>query len=61
MLPASENIDTMFADEFDKNLKGIDPDRARLYKVCEQNDVGITVMKALPEEDCSMRSVLHSV
>ena len=45
MLPASENIDTMFADEFDKNLKGIDPDRARLYKVCEQNDVGITVMK----------------
>ena len=47
MLPASENIDTMFADEFDKNLKGIDPDRARLYKVCEQNDVGITVMKVL--------------
>ena len=45
MLPASENIDTMFSDEFDKNLKGIDPDRARLYKVCEQNDVGITVMK----------------
>lgn len=45
MLPASENIDTMFADEFDNNLKGIDADRARLYKVCEQNDVGITVMK----------------
>lgn len=35
----------MFADEFDNNLKGIDADRARLYKVCEQNDVGITVMK----------------
>ena len=45
MLPASENIDTMFAEEFDENLKGTDPDRARLYKVCEQNDVGITVMK----------------
>lgn len=45
MLPASENIDTMFAEEFDANLKGIDPDRARLYKVCEENDVGITVMK----------------
>ena len=45
MLPASENIDTMFAEEFDSNLKGIDPERARLYKVCEQNDVGITVMK----------------
>ena len=24
MLPASENIDTMFADEFDNNLKGIE-------------------------------------
>ena len=45
MLPASENIDTMFSDEYDSSLKGIDPDRARLYKVCEQNDVGITVMK----------------
>ena len=45
MLPASENIDTMFADEFDTSLKGIDADRARLYKVCEENDVGITVMK----------------
>lgn len=45
MLPASENIDTMFAEEFDSQLKGIDPDRAHLYNVCEQNDVGITVMK----------------
>ncbi len=45
MLPASEDIDTMFAEEFDAGLKGIDADRARLYKVCEQNDVGITVMK----------------
>ena len=26
-------------------LKGIDADRAHLYQVCEQNDVGITVMK----------------
>ena len=45
MLPASENIDTMFAEEFDSSLKGIDADRARLYKACEENDVGITVMK----------------
>ena len=41
MLPASENIDTMFAEEFDSSLKGIDADRARLYKACEENDVGI--------------------
>lgn len=45
MLPASDNIDTMFADEFDSGLKGIDADRALLYRTCEENQVGITVMK----------------
>ena len=45
MLPASEDIDTLFADEFDEKLAGIDPERAELYRVCERNDVGITVMK----------------
>ena len=45
MLPASEDVDTMFAEEYAAGLKGIDADRAKLYRVCEQNDVGITVMK----------------
>lgn len=45
MLPASEDIDTMFVEEFDTSLKGIDADRANLYRICEQKDVGITVMK----------------
>ena len=45
MLPASENIDTMFAEEFDAGLKGTAPDRTKLYRTCEENDVGITVMK----------------
>ena len=45
MLPASENIETMFAENYDDTLKGIDPDRALLYNLCQQNDVGITVMK----------------
>ena len=45
MLPASEDIDTMFAERFDARLKGIDAARAHLYSVCGQNDVGITVMK----------------
>ena len=45
MLPASEDINEMFAEEFDAGLKGIDPDRALLYKICEENDIGITVMK----------------
>ena len=34
MLPASENIDTMFAETFDAGLRGIDPDRAKLYRIC---------------------------
>ena len=45
MLPASEDINTLFADEFDTSLKGIDKDRAEFYRVCEQNDIGMTVMK----------------
>lgn len=45
MLPANEDFNIMFADEYDKELTGISPDRALLYKICEENDVGITVMK----------------
>ena len=45
MLPASENIETLFAERYDENLGGIDPERTELYKLCEQNGVGITVMK----------------
>lgn len=45
MLPANEDMNVLFADEFDKSLKGIDAARAELYSLCEQKDVGITVMK----------------
>ena len=45
MLPASEDSDTLFAEEFSAELKGIDPEHAALYSICEENDVGITVMK----------------
>ena len=45
MLPASEDFDAMLAEKFDEKLKGINPDRAELYSLCEQRDVGITVMK----------------
>ena len=44
MRPASENLDDMFG-EYDKGLSGIDPERAELYRLCEERDVGITVMK----------------
>lgn len=45
MLPATENIDDYFAESYDEALGGIVPERAELYRICEQNGVGITVMK----------------
>ncbi|MBQ6835978.1 MAG: aldo/keto reductase [Clostridia bacterium] len=45
ILPASEDIKAYFVDEYDASLGGIAPERAEFYKLCEQNDVGITVMK----------------
>lgn len=60
MLPASEDVDTMFAEEFDTGRKETDPDRAKLYRTCEENDVGITVMRAFPAADCLMRSAVLS-
>ena len=45
MKPASEELETMFGGYDDAALKGIDPERAALYHLCEENDVGITVMK----------------
>lgn len=45
LLPASEDSSIIFADAYDPGLGGIAPERAELYKICEQNDVGITVMK----------------
>lgn len=45
LLPPTDNIDNYFADEYQAGLRGIDPQRAELYKLCEQQDVGLTVMK----------------
>lgn len=45
MLPATENLDDYFADSYDESLNGISPERAQLYRLCEQNQTGITVMK----------------
>lgn len=44
MLPPNEDINKMFED-FSEDLSGIDPNRALLYKTCEERGVGITVMK----------------
>lgn len=45
ILPPTEDVDSYFADEFDADLSGIAPERAELYRLCEQHDIGITVMK----------------
>ena len=45
MLPASENMEDYFKETYDEQLGGIAPERAELYKICEKNNIGITVMK----------------
>ena len=45
MRPATEDLYSMF-DGYDKdNLSGIDPERAEFYRLCEEYEVGLTVMK----------------
>lgn len=47
MLPASENVDDLWADEnYERPLTNIDPDRQALYELCERENIAITVMKA---------------
>ena len=36
LLPASEDLNTYFAETYEENLSGIDPQRAELYKICER-------------------------
>lgn len=45
LLPATEDLNQYFSDQYEEGLGGIAPERAELYRICEQNGVGITVMK----------------
>ena len=45
MLPPVADIEEYFVEKYDEKLGGIAPEREELYKLCEQNGVGITVMK----------------
>lgn len=46
LLPANDNLDAYFeAVTYTEGLGGMNPERAELYKLCEQRGVGITVMK----------------
>ncbi|MBQ7463683.1 MAG: aldo/keto reductase [Lachnospiraceae bacterium] len=45
MRPATEDLDSMFEGYDRDQLSGIDPERAEFYRLCEEKEVGITVMK----------------
>ena len=45
LMPPTDEIENYFADQYAEGLNGIDPVRVEMYKVCEQQDVGITCMK----------------
>lgn len=45
LLPPTDNLQNYFAEDYGAELGGIDPARVELYQLCEQKDVGITVMK----------------
>lgn len=45
LMPPTENMEQYFAEEYDEKLGGMAPERAELYRICEQRGVGITVMK----------------
>ncbi len=45
--PADEDVEKLWAEEaYAHQLTNMDPDRQRLYEICEEKGVGITVMKA---------------
>ena len=48
MLPASEDVDILFEEDTYKDIvyQGIEPKRDKLYRICENEGVALTVMKA---------------
>lgn len=45
LLPATEDLNDYFKETYEEQLGGIAPEREELYCICEQEGVGITVMK----------------
>lgn len=47
LMPSGVSLDDLFGTDAyqDESLAGISPDRAELYRTCEERGVGITVMK----------------
>lgn len=45
MLPMIDDVEVYFGDDYSSAVNGISPERAQVYQLCEQHDIGITVMK----------------
>ena len=45
LMPPTDDIEDYFENRYAEDLNGVDPVRVRMYKICEQQDVGITCMK----------------
>ena len=45
MRPPTEDLDSMFSGYENDRLSGIDPERAAFYRLCEEKEIGLTVMK----------------
>ena len=45
MRPPTEDLDSMFDGYDAEGYAGIDPERAAFYRLCEEKEIGITVMK----------------
>ena len=45
MRPPTDDLDSMFEGYDADAYSGIDPERAALYQLCEQKEIGMTVMK----------------
>ena len=45
LMPPTEDLEDYFQGRYSEGLNGVDPVRVEMYKICEQNDVGITCMK----------------
>ena len=43
--PPTEDLDSMFTGYERQEYRGIDPERSALYRLCEEKEIGITVMK----------------
>lgn len=45
LLPPTEDMTELFQKDYQEDLNGMAPERAELYKLCDREGVGITVMK----------------